>query len=212
MQPLKVPLTPPGQLPPGYREALYWQISGTRARTIVIYLLSVPLFFAWFFVFAWLANTFGHIPDSISLSSLPELISILAAFLLVLVLHELTHGVFMRSFGAHPEYGVLWKALAFYTTSPGFAYQRTQHLIIALAPLVVLSVAAVVLMAFISGTAWVALITLAAALNASGAVGDLWIAALVLRYPRNAYVIDERDGVRIFLPGEGIADTPPSAQ
>ena len=31
------------------------------------------------------------------------------------------------------------------------------------------------------------------------AIGDLWIAIIVLRYASTAYVIDERDGVRVFL-------------
>jgi len=31
-------------------------------------------------------------------------------------------------------------------------------------------------------------------------VGDLWITTIVLRYPATAYVIDEKDGIRVFLP------------
>jgi len=52
------------------------------------------------------------------------------------------------------------------------------------------------------GTAWVALFAFCATINAGGAIGDLWIAKIVLRYPASAYIMDERDGVRVFLPGE----------
>jgi hypothetical protein len=32
------------------------------------------------------------------------------------------------------------------------------------------------------------------------AIGDLWIIAITLGYPPHAYVIDEKDGIRILLP------------
>jgi hypothetical protein len=35
-------------------------------------------------------------------------------------------------------------------------------------------------------------------LNAGSAIGDLWMTAEVLRYPRSAIVRDEADGIRIY--------------
>jgi hypothetical protein len=45
----------------------------------------------------------------------------------------------------------------------------------------------------------VGLLALCAAINGSGAIGDLWITMIVVRYPPQAYVIDERDGIRMYL-------------
>ncbi len=42
-----------------------------------------------------------------------------------------------------------------------------------------------------------------ASLNAAGASGDVWMALVVARYPARAYVIDERDGMRIFVTTDG---------
>jgi hypothetical protein len=39
-----------------------------------------------------------------------------------------------------------------------------------------------------------------AVVNGSGTIGDLWITAITLRYPEYAYIIDERDGIRVLLP------------
>ena len=50
----------------------------------------------------------------------------------------------------------------------------------------------------LQGTLWVALLGICGVINASGAIGDMWITAIVLRYPITAYVMDERDGVRVF--------------
>jgi len=192
-----------GQPPSGYSEVLYWKITEKLSRILLINLFSVPLFVLWAVMFFWLATSIGRMPGELSGSTQVNWLAILVALLLVPVLHELAHGVTMRLFGAHPKYGFLWNLMAFYATSPGYAFPRGQYLIIALAPLVVLSLAAVVLMPLLSGSAWVALIAITATLNATGAVGDLWVTVLVLRYPAYAYMVDERDGVRIFLPCEG---------
>jgi hypothetical protein len=59
---------------------------------------------------------------------------------------------------------------------------------------------AVLGMWLLQGTSWVALLGVGGLFNASGAVGDLWITRIVLQYPDSAYIMDERDGMRVFLP------------
>ncbi len=88
----------------------------------------------------------------------------------------------------------------FYATSPGHVYRRAGYIVVALAPLLVLSLVAVLGMMLFAGSVWVVLLALCATMNASGAIGDLWIVTVILRYPPHAYLVDERDGVRIFLP------------
>ena len=181
---------------------LYWKITEKTSRLVLINVLSIPLFAACLGMFFWLAVSIGRLPDSFGINSPANFLPWLAGLVLLPVLHELVHGISMRSFGARPRYGFLWKALAFYATAPGFAFPRRRYLVVALSPLVVLSLLAVLLMALLPGTPWIGLIAFIAALNATGAIGDLWITGLVLRYPKDAYIVDERDGVRIFLPGE----------
>jgi hypothetical protein len=124
----------------------------------------------------------------------------LGAILLTIVLHELAHGIVMQKFGAKPHYGILWKEAMFYATAPGYAFRRNDYIQIALAPLVVLSIFFILGMWFSRGTFWVAIFAMGGIINASGAIGDLWITTLVLRYASTAYVIDEKDGIRVFLP------------
>ena len=45
--------------------------------------------------------------------------AVLLGILLALGLHELTHGLVMQVFGAKPKYGILWKEMMLYATSPG---------------------------------------------------------------------------------------------
>ncbi len=184
---------------PEYQEVLYWKISEKPLRLVIMNVAGMLLLVPWGGIFFWLAVTLGRLPKSVELSSPSRLLIALSILLLVLVLHELIHGFIMGIFGARPQFGVMWKEAMFYATSPGFAYPRAQYLRVALAPLVVLSLLAVLAIAVLAGTAWTALVAFVATFNAAGSVGDLWIAAVVLRYPSHAYVVDERDGVRIFL-------------
>ncbi len=189
-----------GTPPPGYQEVLYWKISGKPLRLVIMNLVGAFLLVPFGGIFFWLAFTLGRLPKSIELSSPSGLLIALAVLLLMLVLHELVHGVIMGIFGARPQFGMMWKEAMFYATSPGFAYPRRQYLAIALAPLVVISLLAVLAMVLLAGTGWVTLVAFVATFNAAGSIGDLWIATIVLRYPSHTYVVDERDGVRIFLP------------
>jgi hypothetical protein len=54
-------------------------------------------------------------------------------------------------------------------------------------------------MFLLQGTNWGALLALSATVNGCGAIGDMWIVSRVLRYPKTAYVVDERDGFRVLM-------------
>ncbi len=191
-----------GVLPPNYHEVLYWKITELRSRGILMNLLAVPLtglccvlLGAWIFFFGRLSEV------SLGASSL-DLVWILLTILLTIPLHELVHGICMRVFGAHPRFGFLPRMFMFYATSPGYAFPRNQYLAVALAPLVILSLLAGLGIVLLAGHSILLLIAVGALINGSGAIGDLWMSVIVLRYPVPAYVIDERDGMRIFLPQE----------
>jgi hypothetical protein len=189
-----------GELPPNHHEVLYWRITDKPSRAIFLQIISVPLFVLWSGIFYQLAIRLGRLPASFKIQFGPDLLIALFGIIMTLVLHEFMHGITMQVFGAHPQYGVLWKQLMFYATSPGYVYPRGQFLAIALAPLVLLSLLAVLGMLLLAGSNMVIVLSLLAAINAAGAIGDLWIVTIVLRYPSYAYIMDERDGIRVFLP------------
>lgn len=190
-----------GSLPNNYQEVLYWRLTEKRIRVIILNILGLFLFVIFGLLFSSLAASLGNLPleDEITFG-LSEISLVFAGVLLTLVLHELTHGLVMQMFGARPKYGILWKQMMFYATSPGHAYRRNNYIGIALAPFVFISILAVLGMWLLQGTLWVSLLGIGGIINASGAVGDLWITMIVLRYPAIAYIMDERDGIRVFLP------------
>jgi hypothetical protein len=152
-------------------------------------------------IFSSMAFGLGKMPSEGNFRiGLGEMGLAIVGIVVTLVLHELTHGLVMQMFGASPKYGIIWKGLMLYATSPGYAYRRNNYVVIALAPFISISVLVVLGMWILQGTAWVALLAICGIVNASGAVGDMWITMIVLRYAATAYVMDERDGIRVFLP------------
>ena len=187
-----------GSLPIDYQEVLHWKVTEKRSRVITLNILGVLLFVIFGLVFSNLAVSLGKLRGF--RFGLNEIGAVLIAIVMTFILHELTHGLFMQIFGARPKYGILWKQMMFYATSPGYAYHRNNYVVIALAPFAIISIIVVLGMWLLQGTLWVALLGICGVINASGAIGDIWITMIVLRYATTAYIMDERDGIRIFLP------------
>ncbi len=199
MQKTNNPIPTSGTLPNDYQEVLYWRVTEKPGRVITLNILGVLLFVIFGLGFSALAVSLGKLPSYFEFG-LGEISMIVIGILLTLILHELTHGMVMQTFGARPKYGILWKQMMFYATSPGYTYCRNNYIVIALAPFVFISILVVLGMWLLQGTLWVALLGLCGIINASGAIGDMWITMIVLRYATIAHVMDERDGIRVFLP------------
>ncbi len=117
-------------------------------------------------------------------------------FVVFICLHELIHGAFFWIFtGRQPKLG-LRGGYAF-AAAPGWFFPRRQYLLVALAPLVLLSLLGMALVATVP-LAGVTGILLAMVLNASGAVGDLWIVYRVMRERGAVVVEDLGDGLKIY--------------
>jgi hypothetical protein len=190
--------SPSGKPPSHYQEVLYWKISEKSGRLVLMNLLSIPLavlFGIGVFIFVRL---FGPSPKFAWSGT--EILIFLIGVIAVLAMHEFVHGLIMQSFGAKPGYGFYLKGLMFYAKAPGYAFERWQYIILLLGPLVSLSVIACIGIVVLSGNPMVWVVALWGIMNAGASNGDLWITAIVLRYPAAAYVVDEGDGMRILLP------------
>jgi hypothetical protein len=192
-------LASPIHLPGNYSEVLYWKLSHHRKLLVVLNVvglalmgLSLPLFFAW--------ARLWH-PEIVSLElSVLQMGVALIAIAITIVLHELTHGLALRAYGAQPKYGVMWQEMMFYATAAGYAFRRNAYIVIALAPLVGLSLVGMALLMLPLPDWLVLIIVFSIALNVGSAIGDLWLVRVTLGYPLSAYIVDEKDGLRVFMP------------
>jgi len=201
MQTINDTIPASGSLPDNYEEVLSWKVTGKPIRVIALNIFGILLFIIFGLFFSSVAFGLGKMPSEGNFRlGLGEMGLAVAGIVVTFVLHELTHGLAMQMFGASPKYGIIWKGLMLYATSPGYAYRRNNYVVISLAPFVFISALAILGMWILQGTAWVALLAICGTVNASGAIGDMWITMIVLRYAVTAYIMDERDGIRVFLP------------
>lgn len=125
-------------------------------------------------------------------------VALVAVMALVVVPHELCHGMAIKAFGGQPRYGM---GVAYFVFPYAFATTETrftcnQFLVIALAPLVVLTLVGVPIMILFE-LRWLAV---PLALNAGGAVGDVWMALILLSYPSEVTVLDSTTGLEVYGP------------
>ena len=193
------PILTSGSLPDDYQEVLHWRVTEKPIRVVTAQILGVLSLDLFGVIFGSLAASLGKLKLQGEFG-LGTIGLVFAGIVLTLVLHELTHGLLMQMFGAKPRYGILWKGIMLYATSPGYAYRRNNYVAILLAPFVFISSLVVLGMWLLQGTLWVFLLGICGIVNASGAIGDMWMTMIVLRYATTAYVMDERDGLRVFLP------------
>jgi hypothetical protein len=195
------PMPVAGALPEAYHEVLYWKVTEKPSRLIFVQALALVSFFLFGLLFASLAISLGKLQLSGSFAlGLREIGALLIGVVLTLVAHELTHGLVMRLAGATPRYGIVWRGMMLYATSPGYAYQRNTYAAILLAPFALISALVVLGIWLVPGSPWTTLLALCGVVNASGAVGDMWMTRIALRYPPTALIMDERDGMRVFVP------------
>ena len=145
---------------------------------------------------------------------IPWWLALIVILLVVLPLHEFLQGVTIMLFGQRVRYGMKLSKGVLYATSENALFRRDEYLAIALAPLVLITLAVMALMLVVP-QALAYYIGIAAVLNAGGAIGDLWSVGVVLRYPASVLVRDEADGFRIyassFAAGSSIQNTEPPA-
>lgn len=200
MADISTPTAFQGCVPGSCQQVAHYKLSGSASRGISI--LAITLFLLSASVFMALALTIGKFDPSITQGGFRigiwEAAAGLAAFPATIVLHELLHGLAMRIFGARPEYGVLPNQLMFYASAPGYAFRRNACQVVEMAPLMVLSILAILVMFILQGTIWVPLLTLCAAMNAGGSAADVWMTSRILRYSKTAYIVDERDGFKVL--------------
>ncbi|RJS71772.1 DUF3267 domain-containing protein, partial [ANME-2 cluster archaeon] len=114
------------------------------------------------------------------------------------VLHELIHGAFMSKYGGKPSYGagIAHYILPYFYATTKTVFTRNQFIVIAIAPLVVISLVAIGIMAAFPSIAHWMLIPFI--LNGSGAVGDMWVIRNVLRCPKHVFLEDQKNGLIIY--------------
>ncbi|HLX40560.1 MAG TPA: DUF3267 domain-containing protein [Ktedonobacteraceae bacterium] len=118
------------------------------------------------------------------------LINILA-YIVILPVHEAIHGLVFLLWGGRPYFGTKLP-FALYCGAKKQLFRRNHYLIVGLAPLVVITLAAIVLTLALPGLA--SYILFGTVGNFSGAAGDVWVARRLWKQPSQILVEDTQTG------------------
>lgn len=187
-------------LPENYQPFARLNIEDKRTQLILniagLVLLAVfgVLFFLWMAAFHS-ADFAAGIQFNLQIG---QFLAAILALIIVLVLHEGIHGLaYWLLAGVRPVFA--FKGAYAYAAAPGWYVARGPYLAIGLAPLVLLSLAGMLALA-VAPLSWLAVIYFAVVMNAAGAVGDLWVAVLLLRAPRGCLALDSGEEIQLFAP------------
>jgi hypothetical protein len=158
-----------------------WQIGVTSGLTGMWTVVGIGLFAAAALAAGAVIAAFH--PDWRSFNSYGVFGSFLAAAPVTFIAHEAIHGLVFKAFGGRPRFGagLTYAMPYFYAACPGQRFVRDRFLVVGLAPLFVLDAAALLLLLPAATASFGAGMLV---FNTSGAVGDLWAAAVILQAPR----------------------------
>lgn len=127
-----------------------------------------------------------------------SVVGIIVVTLCVLAVHEAIHALFFWTFtGSRPEFGL---SLTYaFTAAPAWYIPRKKYLLIALAPVVLITLGGVTALMVIRED-WILGLIFLIAMNFSGSVGDMMVVIKLLRKPAGVLAQDYGHGVRFLCP------------
>jgi hypothetical protein len=135
-------------------------------------------------------------------SFLMPLLVLLGVIFAMVILHEAIHGLFFRLFtGGKVKFA--FKGAYAYAAAPDWYVNKPPYLLISLAPLVLITVLGLISLLF-APASWISPLMLLITLNASGAIGDLYVFFLLLRMPGDVLVRDFGEQMEIYSRTEDI--------
>lgn len=177
------------ELTPSRRVVVYWTVLGTVLTLLAT--LALGLVYA----LGTGQTDVGFQLDDGS-TTIDGVVATLLLVVVILGLHEGIHAAAIRYFGGDVSAGLgvarFVLPYAYVTTSQRLS--RNQYVLVAFAPFVLITVIGVPLMIVLDAP----LLILPLALNAGGAIGDLWMTGILLRYPAHVVVEDSATGVTIY--------------
>ncbi|MGI6209089.1 MAG: DUF3267 domain-containing protein [Anaerolineae bacterium] len=199
-------MEPTRVLPEGYREAGSLDLSASRWLAIIFNVLGFFLFLVsgalFLLVLAWLRPEAARMGLSLQFSSVGQLLLSLLVIVLVVagavVLHEAVHGLFFWLFTrSRPVFRL--RLLYASAGAPEWYLPCRQHMVVGVAPLVVITVLGIIVLAVAPfGLLYPTIFVLAQ--NAGGSIGDLIAAAWLLTQPKTCLANDQGNKITLYRP------------
>ena len=124
-----------------------------------------------------------------------------AGIFLLIPLHEGIHWLVMKYYQIQPQLEIDLKNIAVALESTGYVYTRSSFLATSLAPLFVITFLGLLGIWRYYTSIWGLIFWGWTIIHLSTCAGDIWNSCVVLKYPRESYIVTEKDKARIIYPG-----------
>ncbi len=178
------------ELPEGYSEILSVDLQKNKRLAVFVNALAIVIA-----VLMIVPAVIFVYPD-IGLSELfiQALVTFAGVFVYI-ILHELTHGVFMRLFGCRkPKFG--FTGLYAYARADCY-FAKLPYIVIALAPVVIWGLILLVLNIALP-LSWFYPVYIIQVMNISGAAGDIYVTARFIFMPNDILVFDTGAAMTVY--------------
>jgi hypothetical protein len=184
-------------LPESYREIMHIDLQKNKklailvnaAACIIMVVMLIPII---------MINSFSAIAEVVlspSMRFMLKVVLMVPAMILYMVLHELTHGIFMRKYsGVKPKYG--FTGLYAFAGSTAY-FNKKSYIIISLAPIVILGMVLAILQ-FTIPFEWFWFVYILQIVNISGAAGDIYVTYKMSKVPEDILVQDAGVSMTIY--------------
>jgi hypothetical protein len=194
-------------LPNDYHHVKTLNLSSSR-NVLWLNLAAIPLLFLYGWLFTRLViilRTFNPFQSGIlgffaAFSGL-GLVALPLSIILMLVLHELVHGIFFWLFTRQRPRFALKAGYAF-AAAPEWYLPSLQYIIVGCSPFLIISIGSIFLAGY-ANPSLIPYLLLIATFNAAGALGDLIVVGWVLNQSKNILVKDEGDVFSSYSPENG---------
>ncbi len=193
-------------LPVGYRKIGTLDVSKNERLLLLLNLAGLVglAFSGWLFfrILVWLRPTDTASAFRFEIRSIGGTVFLIGVVIVLMVfhiiLHEAIHGLFFWLFTrSRPQFAFRW--VYAYAAAPDWYIPRNLFLITTLAPLILISLAGLVVF-FAAPTAWLLPAWFVIIMNAGGAVGDMLVAGWLVGQPPACLAQDRGDAVTLFVP------------
>lgn len=178
------------ELPNGYKE-VYSIDAGNTKTGLILNLIGLPIMIVMFIILMVIKSLVcGKINFDLSDGETSLVLFILCiVMILYIIIHELTHGLFYKSFTKEKlKFGL--KLTCAYCGVPTIYMKKIPMIITALAPFVIYSLIGVVLMIVVPYNVIFLAIDILFSAYVAGCVGDIYISFLLIKYPKETLVND----------------------
>jgi len=184
-------------LPDGYVQSGEINLKKDKRLAILLNIGALIIFIPMFYLLSrFIALVRPDITNFSVTITIGKVFGAIGLVVLVLIIHEIIHGLFFWIF-SHGRPVFALRPLYAYAGAPTWFFPKRQYAITALGPLIIIGAVGLLLL-LLAPINWMPMIALLVALNTGGAIGDVFVFFRLLKCSPTSFANDTGEVVTFF--------------